>query len=99
MRPDTLAKNMEQIDSRVIKERSIRLSRVFRMLIENINEKWVGWKGKVLLLHRTKKSGQTFGRNYAYKNIFLNSENLQVGSFVKVEITKVDGYNLYAKSI
>lgn len=99
MRPDTLAKNMEQIDSRVIKERSIRLSRVYWMLIEGMNEKWVGWRGKALLLHRTKKSGQIFGRNYAYKNIFLTNEKLRVGSFVKVEITKVEGYNLYAKSI
>ncbi|MGV9199588.1 MAG: tRNA (N(6)-L-threonylcarbamoyladenosine(37)-C(2))-methylthiotransferase, partial [Promethearchaeia archaeon] len=97
MRPGTLAKKMEQIDSKIIKERSIRLSRVFRMLIESMNQKWLGWEGKMLLLHHTKKTGQVFGRNYAYKNIFLDSYNGKLGEFIKVEIKKIDGFNLYAE--
>ncbi|MFO8018223.1 MAG: tRNA (N(6)-L-threonylcarbamoyladenosine(37)-C(2))-methylthiotransferase [Promethearchaeia archaeon] len=96
VRPGTKAKQMEQVDSKVIKERSQRLSYVFRMLLRDINQKWLGWEGKVLLLHHTKKTGQVFGRNYAYKNIFLYDYTGEVGRFVKAKVTNIDGFNLYA---
>ncbi|MFX1410555.1 MAG: tRNA (N(6)-L-threonylcarbamoyladenosine(37)-C(2))-methylthiotransferase [Promethearchaeota archaeon] len=94
-RPGTKAKKMEQLSSRIIKERSIRLSRVFRNSLITINENWEGWEGEVLVLHKGSKKHQAFGRNYAYKNIFINDYNGKFGEFVNIKIHKVDGFNLY----
>ncbi|MCK4380823.1 MAG: tRNA (N(6)-L-threonylcarbamoyladenosine(37)-C(2))-methylthiotransferase, partial [Candidatus Lokiarchaeota archaeon] len=49
-RPGTKAKQMEQLSSKLIKERSIRLSSVFRNSLSEINKKWKGWEGEVLVL-------------------------------------------------
>jgi len=98
-RPGTKAKNMEQVDSKVIKERSTALSEVFRQSLNNINSKWESWEGEILVIHEGLRVDQVFGRNYAYKNIFIENFNGSYGSFVKARISYVDGFNLYAKLI
>ena len=96
-RPGTKAKDMEQVNSRVIKERSIRLSKIFRESLITINEKWQDWEGEILLLHEGATSNQAFGRNISYKNIFIENNKGGYGTFINVRIYKVDGFNLFAK--
>jgi len=98
-RPGTKAKSMEQVDSREIKERSIRLSKIFRDSLNDINKDWVGWEGKVLVLHEGSKPNQAFGRNFAYKNIFINDSKRPFGDFIYVQIYKVKGFNLFARLV
>ncbi len=98
-RPGTKAKDMKQIPSKVIKERSIRLSNVFRNSLINLNKKWADWEGDVLMLHKGTEKNQAFGRNYAYKNIFINDFDGEFGKFVRVEIYEIDGFNLFASII
>jgi len=98
-RPGTKAKVMKQLDSRLIKERSIRLSRVFRNSLVNINEDWLGWEGEILLLHKGSEKNQAFGRNFAYKNIFIDDYEGKFGQFIEVKINRIDGFNLYGKLI
>ena len=98
-RPGTKAKEMKQINSRTIKERSIRLSNIFKNSLEYINNAWKDWEGKVLLLHKGSEPFQAFGRNFAYKNIFINQYDGDFGVFTKVRIDRVEGFNLYRKLI
>ena len=98
-RPGTEAKKMKQVDSREIKERSIRLTRVFRNSLLTINEKWNGWEGEVLVLHKGAKKNQAFARNYAYKNVFIDDYDNEFGKFVNIKIIKVEGFNLFGKKI
>jgi MiaB-like tRNA modifying enzyme len=98
-RPGTEAKKMTKLKSQIIKERSTRLSNLFRQSLEYINEKWLGWRGKVLVLHEGSTQKQVFGRNFAYKNVFIEDYSGNYGEFVNVEITKVAGFNLFAKKI
>jgi tRNA A37 methylthiotransferase MiaB len=90
---------MKQVDSREIKERSIKLSKLFRASLNDINKDWLGWEGKVLVLHGGSKPNQAFGRNFAYKNIFIEDAKTLFGDFVSVQIFKVKGFNLHAKLI
>ena len=98
-RPGTKAKSMKQVGSREIKERSIRLSKIFRDSLTDINKDWLGWEGKVLILHGGSKPNQVFGRNFAYKNIFIEDAKTSFGDFISVQIFKVKGFNLHAKLV
>ncbi len=98
-RPNTKAKEMKQLDSRIIKDRSNRLSKVFRNSLSTLNKKWEGWEGKVLTLHEGSEVHQGFGRNFAYKNIYFNNYNKKFGEFINVKVVKVDGFNLFAEII
>jgi threonylcarbamoyladenosine tRNA methylthiotransferase CDKAL1 len=98
-RPGTKAKQMTQLNSKTIKERSIRLSKVYRTSLNHINDKWKGWEGEVLLLHKGNENQQVFSRNFAYKNIFLEKVDAAFGEFVKVKIENIDGFNLFGKLI
>ena len=98
-RPGTKAKSMNQINSKTIKERSVILSRNFRKSMLDANLGWEGWKGEVLMLHSGEEPNQAFGRNLAYKNIFIKNYKEKYGKFVKVRIEKVKGFNLYGCKI
>ncbi len=98
-RPNTNAKNMVQFEGRVIKQRSIRLSKIFRDSLKTLNQKWLGWEGKVLLLHQGLNKNQAFGRNFAYKNIFIDNYFGEYNQFVNVKVYNVKGFNLYGKLI
>ena len=98
-RPGTKAKKMEQLDSKIIKKRSIRLSKIFRNSLSDMNKKWNGWQGEVLILHKGTKLNQAFGRNFAYKNVFVENYNGEFGKIIKVKIEKVDGFNLFGRII
>jgi len=98
-RPGTKAKDMKQVNSRVIKERSIRLSKIFRKSLIDMNKHWEGWEGEILILHPSEKKNQVFGRNIAYKNVFIENYTRQYGEFVNVKIDKVDGFNLFGTLI
>ncbi|MFW9829485.1 MAG: tRNA (N(6)-L-threonylcarbamoyladenosine(37)-C(2))-methylthiotransferase [Candidatus Thorarchaeota archaeon] len=98
-RPGTKAKSMKQLDSRIIKERSIRLSNLFRNSLSKLNENWLNWEGEVLVLHEGSEPKQAFGRNFAYKNVFIEGFKGRYGEFVNVKIYKIDGFNLFGKII
>ena len=98
-RPGTKAKEMEQIESRIIKERSIRLSRIFRNSLKHINDRWQDWEGEILVLQEGKKPNQAFGRNFAYKNVFLDDYKGELGKFVRIKIERVDGFNLFGRLV
>ncbi|TFF90272.1 MAG: tRNA (N(6)-L-threonylcarbamoyladenosine(37)-C(2))-methylthiotransferase [Promethearchaeota archaeon] len=96
-RPGTKAKEMTQLKSEIIKTRTTRLTSVFRTSLEYMNRAWMGWEGEVLVLHKGNEPHQTFGRNFAYKNVFFKDYQGEFGTFVNVKITNVQGFNLYAK--
>ena len=98
-RPGTKAKYMEQVDSKIIKMRSTKISDIFRDSLSNINSKWRNWEGEVLVLHEGFKESQVFGRNYAYKNIFIENFKGKYGSFLEARVYEVDGFNLFAELI
>ncbi len=98
-RPGTKAKRMKQVSSKEIKARSIELSNIFRDSLSNINDKWKNWQGFFLTLHAGTEENQTFGRNFAYKNIFIDNFRGEYGTFVKIRINAVDGFNLHAQII
>ncbi|MFX1495574.1 MAG: tRNA (N(6)-L-threonylcarbamoyladenosine(37)-C(2))-methylthiotransferase [Promethearchaeota archaeon] len=98
-RPGTRAKNMKQIDGKIIKERSNHLSKIFRNILFNSNKEWENWKGEVLILHEGEKNNQAFGRNFAYKNVFIEDFKGNYGDFTLVNVYKVKGFNLFAKVI
>ena len=98
-RPNTKAKEMKQLDSKIVKERSNKLSRVFRNSLSTINKKWEGWEGKVLVLHEGSEINQAFGRNFAYKNIYIQDYDGNFGEFINAKVVRVDGFNLFANNI
>jgi tRNA A37 methylthiotransferase MiaB len=90
---------MKQLGSKIIKDRSNKLSRVFRKSLSSLNDKWKGWEGKVLVLHEGSEVNQGFGRNFAYKNVYINDYEGKFGEFVNVKVVWVDGFNLFANII
>jgi MiaB-like tRNA modifying enzyme len=84
-RPGTEAKKMKQLDAKKINERSFLLSKIVKEISLKENEKWIGWKGEVLV-DEVGKRNSFVGRNFAYKPIVLKAEEKILGNFVEVEV-------------
>ncbi len=86
-RPGTEAASMEgQLHGRITKERSRRLTGLWRDLSLEGNRRWVGWEGEALV-DEAGKSGGMVARNAAYKPIVIK-DPVRVGDFVEVRVTE-----------
>ena len=93
-RPGTDAAELKQIDAAEIKRRSKVIFNQINKISLKSNEKWIGWKGKVLFDENTEEGIK--GRNYAYKPISIDEE-VNIGQSHIVEITKATRKRLIGK--
>lgn len=91
-RPGTIAAKKKQLDSKIIKERGIRLTEVFHKISEENNKKWLGWKGKILI-SEYGKNNTSIGRNYAYKPVIVKGK-YDMGTELNVKINKTTVFDL-----
>ncbi len=95
-RPGTDAAELKQIDAAEIKRRSKVIFTQINKISLKSNEKWIGWKGKVLFDENTEEGIK--GRNYAYKPISID-EKVNIGQSHIVEITKATRKRLIGKIV
>lgn len=93
-RPRTKAKEMNGFPSRITKDRSREMNKIFQKIGKEQNEKkWLGWEGKVLVSQKGKP-GSYKGRNFAYRPVVIKSEKNLLGKWFKLKIEKVTYYDL-----
>ena len=93
-RPGTDAAELEQIDAAEVKRRSKMVFEQISKLSMESNQKWIGWKGKVLFDEKTDEGIK--GRNFAYKPISIVDE-VYLGQSHIVEITDATVKRLVGK--
>jgi MiaB-like tRNA modifying enzyme len=82
-RPGTDAAEWKQIDAAEVKRRSKLVFEQISKLSMESNQKWIGWKGKVLFDEKTDEGVK--GRNFAYKPISVE-DKVEIGQSHTVEI-------------
>lgn len=97
-RPMTEAAKMEgQIDGGITKNRSRLLTDIFTNISRMNNEKWLNWKGEILIDEKGKQD-TWIGRNFAYKPVIIRGD-VRLGDFVKVKVNNVTAYDLRGEVI
>lgn len=91
-RPGTKSSLMNEIDHKVMKNRSRRLNDLKIQIASLNNKKLLGTTQKILITNKGSKGGY-IGRTDSYKTVVVNEAIL--GSFLKVEIT--DSLSTYLK--
>lgn len=85
-RPGTEAARMSgKLHGRITKERSRKLTTLWKKLALDVGSSWVGWESEILLDELGKGSSKV-GRNYAYKPVAVETDR-GLGEFVKVKVT------------
>ena len=97
-RPGTEAEKMNVFPSRITKDRSRILTRLFRRIALKENKKWINWEGKALI-SEVKKDGSFCARNFSYKPIILKSDDDLMGKFVNVRIKEATYFDLRGEVI
>jgi tRNA A37 methylthiotransferase MiaB len=88
---------MEQLDRKIVNERSSMLHKIVKRIALEKNRRWVGWEGEILV--DEVGPNKTFvGRNFAYKPVVLK-ESCTLGSLVDVKIVDATSNFLAGKLI
>ncbi|MBU0614519.1 MAG: tRNA (N(6)-L-threonylcarbamoyladenosine(37)-C(2))-methylthiotransferase [Nanoarchaeota archaeon] len=97
-RPRTRAAHMEgQLHGRDTKERSRLVTDIFQNISRMNNERWLGWKGEVLI-DEIGKDNTLIGRNFAYKPVIIRSV-AKLGDRVNVTIEDISVFDLRGRVI
>lgn len=95
-RPGTEAAEWDQIEASEVKRRSrIIFNQINKISLEN-NQKWIGWRGKVLFDEETSEGIK--GRNEAYKSVFVK-DKIKIGQTHTVEITDATTHSILGKIV
>jgi threonylcarbamoyladenosine tRNA methylthiotransferase CDKAL1 len=98
-RGGTKAATMDnQIPPWVSKERSERLSRIWKQLALERNQRWIGWKGQALVDECVEEA--FIARNDSYKPCLIERKllgaNDPIGTEVQIEVTSATSFTLHA---
>ena len=95
-RPGTEAAEWDQIEASEVKRRSrIIFNQINKISLEN-NQKWIGWKGKVLFDEETSEGIK--GRNEVYKSVFVK-DKIKIGQTHTIEITDATTHSILGKIV
>jgi len=84
-RPGTDAATMPgRLHGRDTKERSRRMTNLWKELAVEVGNRWLGWEGEILLTEKGKNDTKV-GRNYVYKTVAVKTE-APLGSFIRVKV-------------
>lgn len=86
LRPGTAAENMKQLDSKIVKERSKKMSELVGKIALEKNKEWIGKECDILVTKRGRRKNQYIGRNSAYKSVLVESKEDLRGRFVRAKI-------------
>ena len=86
-RRGTPAIEFKQVPKEIRKERSTYLAKLCKQIQQEDNQKWIDWEGEIYLAEEGSKGGIQ-ARNFAYKPIIVQDNNLQVGGWSKVKVTE-----------
>ena len=89
-RKGTVAARMKQLDSHIIKKRSVNLHDLLKELLTKRNEKYIGKEFDVLITEKQK------GRTKQYKQVVLN-QPVEIGKWYNVYIETVSKTSLFGR--
>lgn len=98
-RPGTPAKDMKQIKSNIIKERTKRIGNLVKKLTRKRNNSWVERTCSIIIDEKGKKKNQWIGRNDSYKPVLISCEDDILGKQVRVKIKKAQDIYLEGEII
>jgi len=83
-RPRTKAAGMVQLERKIVNERAKFLHDLAKKTSLAKNESWIGWEGKVLVDEKAKNG--FVGRNFAYKPIFIKTDEKIFGKIIEIQV-------------
>ena len=91
-REGTVAAKMKQLATNTLKDRSRRMTSVYRETALENNKKWIGWEGSILI--DEKGTNDTWiGRNYCYKPVIVKG-NFSLGDEPNARIFDATSFDL-----
>ena len=91
-RPNTIASKKKPLPTKTIKIRGQIMTKTYHNIAREMNKRWKGWQGKILIDEHGKYDGFV-GRNYAYKPVIVKGD-LKIGQEIEVLIKDTTVHDL-----
>ncbi len=91
-REGTIAAKLKQHSTNELKRRSRIMTHLYREIAYEQNQKWINWKGKILIDEKGKYDSW-IGRNDCYKPVVVQGD-FSLGDEINVKITNATSFDL-----
>jgi MiaB-like tRNA modifying enzyme len=88
----------KHLPTKVVKERSQEMTKLFHELLDKNKKKWKNWQGKIII---TEKGKNDFwiGKNEFYKQVIIKSDNLKLGDVVDCKEQSLGRFEIVAELV
>ncbi len=99
LRPGTPAQRKHsQLPTKLVKERSQIMTKLFHKIIERNKKKYKNWKGKIIITEKGKNNSW-IGKNEFYKQVIIHSDNLKLGDVVECRAISLGRFEIVAELV
>lgn len=95
-REGTLAYKWKAVRGDIAKRRSTEMTKVVDEISLELNQRWLGWEGYILV-DEEGKDGSFVGRNFAYKPVVVKTMKDLLGRTVRVNVEQVTSHYLIGR--
>lgn len=88
----------KHLPTKIVKQRSQQMTKLFYDLLDKNKNKWKNWKGKIII---TEKGKNNFfiGKNEFYKQVIIKSDKLKLGDVVSCKEVSLGRFEIVAELV
>ncbi len=86
----------KQLPTKLVKERSQKMTKLFHKILDKNNTKWKNWQGKVIITEKGKNNSW-IGKNEFYKQVVIKSDKLKLGDVVECRAVSLGRFDIVAE--
>jgi len=91
-------KKHKQLPTKVVKQRSQEMTKLFHNILEKVSKKYKNWQGEILITEKGKNNSW-IGKNEFYKQVVIKSDTLKIGDVVKCRAISLGRFEIVAEIV
>ncbi len=89
-------KKHKQLPTKLVKQRSQEMTKLFHEILEKNSKKYKNWQGKILITEKGKNDSW-IGKNEFYKQVVIHSNKLKLGDVVSCRTKSLGRFEIVAE--
>jgi threonylcarbamoyladenosine tRNA methylthiotransferase CDKAL1 len=88
----------KQLPTKLVKERSQEVTKLFHEILEKNKKKWKNWSGKIIITEKGKNNSW-IGKNEFYKQVIIKGDNIKIGDVIKCKTQSLGRFEIVAELV
>jgi tRNA A37 methylthiotransferase MiaB len=88
----------KQLPTKLVKERSQEVTKLFHEILEKNKKKWKNWSGKIIITEKGKNNSW-IGKNEFYKQVVIKDDKIKIGDVVECRTVSLGRFEIVGELV